>query len=80
MADEEVREMITAEQVMARISVTRASLHRMEKDGHFPKGHLISPHKKFWFKDEVVAWQKKFQSNPPPSSNEPDSPPTRDDR
>jgi hypothetical protein len=27
----------------------------------FPQGQAITPHRKLWFQDEVVAWQKALQ-------------------
>ncbi|QIO34361.1 helix-turn-helix transcriptional regulator [Bradyrhizobium sp. 1(2017)] len=58
---EDVREMITAEQVLALIPVSRTTLFRMERDGVFPRGEAISPHRKLWFKDEVMAWQRDLR-------------------
>jgi predicted DNA-binding transcriptional regulator AlpA len=58
---EEVREMLTAEQVLAIIPISRTTLFRLERDGLFPRGQLLTPHRKLWFKDEVIAWQKSLQ-------------------
>jgi predicted DNA-binding transcriptional regulator AlpA len=58
---EQVREMLTAEQVLARIPVSRTTLFRLERDKFFPQGQPITPHRKLWFQDEVVAWQKALQ-------------------
>jgi predicted DNA-binding transcriptional regulator AlpA len=58
--DTEIRPMLTAEQVLELIPISRAKLHRMEHDGRFPRGHMMGPHRKLWFKDEVVAWQKSL--------------------
>jgi predicted DNA-binding transcriptional regulator AlpA len=55
---EHVRAMLTAEQVLARIPISRTTLFRLERDGFFPRGQPISPHRKLWFEDEVVAWQR----------------------
>lgn len=60
-ARDAVREMLTAEQVLARIPVSRTTLFRLERDKLFPQGRAITPHRKLWFKDEVVAWQKALQ-------------------
>jgi predicted DNA-binding transcriptional regulator AlpA len=59
---EAVREMLTAEQVLARIPVSRTTLFRLERDKLFPQGQAITPHRKLWFQDEVVAWQKALQN------------------
>jgi prophage regulatory protein len=29
----------------------------MEKAGRFPKSTYISPNRRVWFEDEIVAWQ-----------------------
>jgi len=58
---EQVREMLTAEQVLAMIPVSRTTLFRLERDKMFPQGMAIVPHRKLWFQDEVIAWQKALQ-------------------
>lgn len=58
---EQVREMLTADQVLALIPVSRTTLFRLERDKLFPKGEAITPQRKLWFKDEVIAWQKALQ-------------------
>ena len=58
---EHVREMLTAEQVLEMIPVSRTTLFRLERDGLFPQGQAITPHRKLWFKDEVIAWQRALQ-------------------
>ena len=59
--EEGVREMLNAEQVLDRIPISRTTLFRLERDGLFPQGQAITPHRKLWFKDEVVGWQKELQ-------------------
>jgi prophage regulatory protein len=59
---EEVREMLTAEQVLDLIPISRTTLFRMERDKRFPQGQAITPHRKLWFKDEVIAWQRDLQN------------------
>jgi prophage regulatory protein len=56
-----VREMLTAEQILARIPISRTTLFRLERDKLFPLGQAITPHRKLWFQDEVIAWQKALQ-------------------
>ncbi|MEY9397986.1 prophage regulatory protein [Bradyrhizobium japonicum] len=57
----EVRPMLNAERVLALIPISRTTLFRLERDGLFPEGQAITPHRKLWFQDEVVAWQKALQ-------------------
>ncbi|MET3308065.1 helix-turn-helix transcriptional regulator [Bradyrhizobium diazoefficiens] len=56
-----VREMLTAEQVLALIPISRTTLFRLERDKVFPKGEAVTPHRKLWFKDEVIAWQRDLR-------------------
>ena len=51
---DDLREMLTAEQVLAMIPVSRTTLFRLERDKLFPQGQAITPHRKLWFRDEVA--------------------------
>jgi len=51
------RRMLNEKQVLQIVPVSTATLFRMEKDGRFPRGTFISPNRKVWFEDEIVAWQ-----------------------
>ena len=53
-----VRQMLTAEHVLALIPVSRSTLFRLERDRLFPLGQAITPHRKLWFEHEVIAWQE----------------------
>lgn len=59
--NEELREMLTTEQVLATIPISRTTLFRLEKLKLFPEGRWLTPHKKLWFKDRVVAWQRALE-------------------
>ncbi|GAA0008398.1 hypothetical protein BRDID11002_84060 [Bradyrhizobium diazoefficiens] len=37
--------------------MSRTTLYRMEKSGRFPKSTYISPNRRVWFEDEIIAWQ-----------------------
>ncbi|MEY9588591.1 putative DNA-binding transcriptional regulator AlpA [Bradyrhizobium yuanmingense] len=56
---------ITAERqqtlVLALIPISRTTLLRLERDKVFPRGEAITPHRKLWFKDEVIAWQRDLR-------------------
>ena len=54
------RRMVTIEEVLELVPVTRGTLARMEKAGTFPKSHYISENRRVWFLDEIIAWQKGF--------------------
>jgi prophage regulatory protein len=51
------RRMLNEAQVLTLIPVSRTTLYRMAKNGRFPQGTYISPNRRVWFEDEVVAWQ-----------------------
>jgi predicted DNA-binding transcriptional regulator AlpA len=51
------RRMLNEAQVLAIIPVSRTTLYRMEKSGRFPKSTYISPNRRVWFEDEIIAWQ-----------------------
>ena len=56
-----VRRMLTEEQVLQIVPVSPMTLWRMVRDGHFPRPHYISPNRKVWFSDEIVAWQNDVE-------------------
>lgn len=51
------RRMLSEKQVLEIVPVGRTTLYRMEKTGRFPKSTYISPNRRVWFEDQVVAWQ-----------------------
>jgi prophage regulatory protein len=51
------RRMLSEKQVLAIIPVGRTTLYRMEKSGRFPRSTYISPNRRVWFEDEIIAWQ-----------------------
>jgi len=57
--------MLNEEQVLADIPVSRTTLYRMEKAGRFPKSTYISPNRKVWFEDQIVAWQNTVDAFDP---------------
>ena len=61
MERKEVREMLTTEQVLSKIKISRTTLLRLEKEKLFPQGQLLTAHKKLWFLDDIIRWQKDLQ-------------------
>jgi predicted DNA-binding transcriptional regulator AlpA len=55
--DIEPRRMLNEQQVLDIVPISRATLWRMERAGKFPRGTYISPNRKIWYLDEIVAWQ-----------------------
>jgi prophage regulatory protein len=53
-----LRRMLSEKQVLEIVPVGRTTLYRMEKAGRFPKSTYISPNRRVWFEDEIIAWQK----------------------
>ncbi|WP_128933576.1 helix-turn-helix transcriptional regulator [Bradyrhizobium zhanjiangense] len=51
------RRMLNEAQVLEIVPVSRTTLYRMEKAGRFPKCTYISPNRRVWYEDEIVAWQ-----------------------
>jgi prophage regulatory protein len=51
------RRMLNEKQVLEIIPVSRTTLFRMEKAGRFPKSTYISPNRRVWFADQIIAWQ-----------------------
>jgi prophage regulatory protein len=59
------RRMLNEKQVLEIVPVGRTTLYRMEKAGRFPKSTYISPNRRIWFEDEVVAWQNAVDAFDP---------------
>jgi predicted DNA-binding transcriptional regulator AlpA len=53
----EPRRMLSEAQVLEIVPIGRTTLYRMEKAGRFPRGTYISPNRRVWFADEIIAWQ-----------------------
>jgi prophage regulatory protein len=51
------RRMLNEKQVLEIIPVSRTTLFRIEKAGRFPRSTYISPNRRIWFADEIIAWQ-----------------------
>jgi prophage regulatory protein len=54
-----LRRMLNIEQVLAVIPLSQVTIWRLERKGRFPKGSYISPNRKIWYEDEIVAWQNE---------------------
>ena len=52
------RRMLSEKQVLEIVPVGRTTLYRMEKAGRFPRSTYISPNRRVWFADEIIAWQE----------------------
>ena len=56
-----VRVMLSAEQVLDRIPISRTTLQKLEREGLFPQGTDIMPHRRLWFLAEVLQWQRDLR-------------------
>jgi len=52
------RRMLNEAQVLAIVPVSRTTLYRLERSGRFPKSTYISPNRRVWYEDEIIAWQR----------------------
>lgn len=59
------RRMLSEKQVLEIIPVGRTTLYRMEKAGRFPRSTYISPNRRVWFADQVIAWQNEVDEYNP---------------
>ena len=59
----EPRRMLTLAQVLEIVPVKRTTLFKMERDGRFPRSHYVSANRRFWFADEIAAWQETLPIN-----------------
>ena len=59
------RRMLNERQVLEIIPVSRTTLYRMEKADRFPKSTYISPNRRVWFEDEIIAWQNAVDEYDP---------------
>lgn len=60
-----LRKMLSEEQVLDTVPLSRSTLWRMERAGKFPKSTYISPNRRVWFEDEVIAWQNSVNEFQP---------------
>ncbi len=61
-----LRKMMREDEVLEVIPVSRSTLLRMAKTGKFPRPTHISPNRRCWYEDEIIAWQNsvdEFQPN-----------------
>ncbi|MCS3890473.1 helix-turn-helix transcriptional regulator [Bradyrhizobium elkanii] len=58
--DNELRQMITMKQVLAKVPFSRSTLLRQVEEGNFPKPRQIASGRVAWYLDEVVEWQREL--------------------
>jgi predicted DNA-binding transcriptional regulator AlpA len=53
----EPRRMLTEAQLLEIVPFARTTLYHMIRNGLFPRATYASPNRRFWFADEIAAWQ-----------------------
>ena len=56
--DSKPRRMLKLEQVLRIVPFGHTTLKRMVRAKSFPQPKYISPNRRIWYEDEIVAWQK----------------------
>ena len=54
-----LRVMLSEEQLLQLVPLSKVSIWRLERRGQFPRGSFISANRKIWYLDEVIAWQRE---------------------
>lgn len=57
--------MLLEEQVLNIVPFSRSTLWRLERAKKFPRGTFISPNKKIWYEDQIIAWQNEVNEHQP---------------
>jgi prophage regulatory protein len=52
-----LRVMLSEEQLLKIVPLSKVSIWRLQKRGLFPKSTFISANRRIWWADEIVAWQ-----------------------
>jgi prophage regulatory protein len=60
-----LRRMLNEAQVLAIVPISTVTLWRMEKAGKFPRSTYISPNRRIWYEDEIIAWQSNVDEYDP---------------
>lgn len=58
-----LRPMLTERMVLELVPISRTTLWRLERSGKFPRAVYVSPNRRFWFRDQVIAWQTAINDN-----------------
>ncbi|MGY3341957.1 prophage regulatory protein [Bradyrhizobium sp. USDA 4472] len=58
-----LRAMLTEQMVLDLVPISRTTLYRLERSGKFPRSVYVSPNRRLWFRDEVIAWQTAIYQN-----------------
>jgi predicted DNA-binding transcriptional regulator AlpA len=60
-----LRPMLTERMVLDLVPISRSTLFRLEREGKFPRSVYVSANRRFWFRDQVAAWQATVDERNP---------------
>lgn len=63
-AEERPRKMIDIDGVLAIVPMSRPTIYRMMGQKKFPPSMCVGGKLRFWYEDEIVAWQKGLDHRP----------------
>jgi len=52
------RKMLSIEEVLKLVPISRTTLFRLEREGRFPEGRVVGGRGKAWFADDIARWQQ----------------------
>lgn len=58
VGQDDIEPMITEEELLKLVPVSRSTLHRLQKEKKFPKGKYVSPNRKLYVRADVAQWQR----------------------
>jgi predicted DNA-binding transcriptional regulator AlpA len=59
----ELRPLVTMPDLCELLNVTRHTIHLWMRKGKFPRGALITPNKRIWRREAVLAWLEERERN-----------------
>jgi prophage regulatory protein len=60
-----LRPMLTERMVLDLVPLSRTTLYRLERAGKFPQSVYVSPNRRLWFRDQIIAWQAAVDERNP---------------
>jgi|GEM_PF-3859163 len=61
--DDDDLQLLTIDDVLRLVPVTRKTLFRMERDGRFPRSRQISDNRRVWRKADIREWERDLPVN-----------------
>lgn len=54
----EPHKLLSLKEVLSIVPLGRSTILQMEAEGRFPRGRMLSGNRKYWFADDITAWQE----------------------